>query len=526
MFLHPSLLHSLLLGLFALVLTACSPTNRVAESGVQAPKEYNVNVKSTSLLFNSLMTKANECDTTSVNPNGVNPEIQWGNIPVEAEELALFFVPISPECKPTVEDNCVHWSVFRIKPGSSGLEENDPLDGMIQGVNRQGEQDYLGPCPQIANYTYLYRARIFVLSENLSEYTEENLPNMSMEAFEEKHAEAIITYGDLTLQSKTGKLIIESSDISSDGVIGEEFVCAENPFTNPGYMPHLYWYNVPTRTDSFAIFIEDLTSLKTSIDPTYPSLEDDGSGRTTEYQAAFNALLSRGTSIPEVTRSSSHQVNCDYENCRHFGAVNIPRNVQQFNRGVKVSQLKEIYPDIEIGRHLFYRAIDYVARDLQGNIKSSTPWEEIEENDTTLGYFGPCSPIGSGPREFRVTIFALTARFSSTIETFSERMREVARLNSYNFRYFFGTKYPSPNEVPNTALKPKNDTGPGGVYDVFNNGENYTGVENDRENYIIQEAHLDFFHIDDGCELCRFCTIAHLPAADDDVEFWKRYGHE
>jgi len=77
----------------------------------------------------------------------VSPPLEWANVPAEAKSLALICDdPDAPR------GTWVHWVVYDIPPGFTGLSEAIPPhevtpDGAKQGLNDFNRLGYGGPCP-------------------------------------------------------------------------------------------------------------------------------------------------------------------------------------------------------------------------------------------------------------------------------------------------------------------------------------------------------------------------------------------
>ncbi|MGD2152646.1 MAG: YbhB/YbcL family Raf kinase inhibitor-like protein [Gemmatimonadales bacterium] len=77
----------------------------------------------------------------------VSPPLGWANVPAEAKSLALICDdPDAPR------GTWVHWVIYDIPPGFTGLAEAIPPhevtpDGAKQGLNDFNRLGYGGPCP-------------------------------------------------------------------------------------------------------------------------------------------------------------------------------------------------------------------------------------------------------------------------------------------------------------------------------------------------------------------------------------------
>jgi Raf kinase inhibitor-like YbhB/YbcL family protein len=70
----------------------------------------------------------------------VTPALTWANVPAEAVELAITVTDLDAP-------DFVHWLVFGIAPGTTGLAEGEVPAGAILWPNGGGAGAYFGPCP-------------------------------------------------------------------------------------------------------------------------------------------------------------------------------------------------------------------------------------------------------------------------------------------------------------------------------------------------------------------------------------------
>lgn len=101
----------------------------------------------------------------------VSPEIRWSGIPKDARQLALICDdPDAPSPQPWV-----HWVIYQIPVGSTGLAENTPrkekletpIDA-VQGKNSWGAVGYRGPAPPQGHGVHHYHFRIYALDKPLT----------------------------------------------------------------------------------------------------------------------------------------------------------------------------------------------------------------------------------------------------------------------------------------------------------------------------------------------------------------------
>lgn len=91
----------------------------------------------------------------SCDGDGISPPISWGNVPDGTESFALI-------CDdPDAIGTWVHWVVFNIPGGATGLPRNVPDDRTLAGGGQQGQNSwgrigYGGPCPPSGSHRYIF----------------------------------------------------------------------------------------------------------------------------------------------------------------------------------------------------------------------------------------------------------------------------------------------------------------------------------------------------------------------------------
>ncbi len=96
---------------------------------------------------------------------GVNPEIQFSNVPPSAKALVLIMDdPDVPEFvrKERMYD---HWVVFNIPPTTTKIPENSKAPG-VAGKNTSGTLAYIGPCPPDREHRYFFK--LYALDQEIS----------------------------------------------------------------------------------------------------------------------------------------------------------------------------------------------------------------------------------------------------------------------------------------------------------------------------------------------------------------------
>lgn len=80
------------------------------------------------------------------------PPLAFENVPEGAKSLALIMDdPDAPA------GTWVHWVLWNIPAGASGIEEGSVPPGAYQGKNSWGRNDYGGPCPPSGTHRYFFK---------------------------------------------------------------------------------------------------------------------------------------------------------------------------------------------------------------------------------------------------------------------------------------------------------------------------------------------------------------------------------
>jgi Raf kinase inhibitor-like YbhB/YbcL family protein len=91
----------------------------------------------------------------------ISPPLEWSGVPDGARSLVLLIDdPDAPDPRaPRVV--WVHWVLFNIPPGSTGLAEGassgDLPQGAAEGLNDWGNAGYGGPCPPVGRHRYVHK---------------------------------------------------------------------------------------------------------------------------------------------------------------------------------------------------------------------------------------------------------------------------------------------------------------------------------------------------------------------------------
>lgn len=91
----------------------------------------------------------------------LSPPLAWSGAPPGTESLVLIVDdPDAPDPK-APQRVWVHWVVYNLPPGSTGLPEDvgkkEPPKGVSVGLNDWNRADYGGPCPPIGRHRYFFK---------------------------------------------------------------------------------------------------------------------------------------------------------------------------------------------------------------------------------------------------------------------------------------------------------------------------------------------------------------------------------
>jgi len=101
----------------------------------------------------------------------LSPPLTWSGVPEAAKELALICDdPDAPRPEPWV-----HWVIYKIPAGTSGLPENIPKKetltapaSVAQGKNSWGRIGYGGPAPPPGSGVHHYQFKLYALDAVLN----------------------------------------------------------------------------------------------------------------------------------------------------------------------------------------------------------------------------------------------------------------------------------------------------------------------------------------------------------------------
>ncbi len=97
---------------------------------------------------------------------GVNPPLEWSDLPASTEALALSVVdPDAPG------GDFVHWLIYNIKPEVNFIDEDGSPTG-LELENDGGEKGYYPPCPPSGKHRYIFK--LYALGEEISDVNKNN----------------------------------------------------------------------------------------------------------------------------------------------------------------------------------------------------------------------------------------------------------------------------------------------------------------------------------------------------------------
>jgi Raf kinase inhibitor-like YbhB/YbcL family protein len=131
----------------------------------------------------------------------ISPPLSWSGVPPQTKSLVVIVDdPDAPDPK-APKMTWVHWVVFNLAAGSSGLTEGVTAlpDGAREGVNDFNRKRYGGPCPPIGRHRYFHKLYALDTVLSLEKPTKSDVEK-AMEGHVLAKSELIGTY-----QKKAGK---------------------------------------------------------------------------------------------------------------------------------------------------------------------------------------------------------------------------------------------------------------------------------------------------------------------------------
>lgn len=106
----------------------------------------------------------NQADIPSIytcDGDDISPPLAWSGIPDGTQSLVLIVDDPDAPDPAAPKMTYVHWVLYNLPPGSTGLPEGTTSDalpaGTREGVNDWGRTGYGGPCPPIGSHRYFHK---------------------------------------------------------------------------------------------------------------------------------------------------------------------------------------------------------------------------------------------------------------------------------------------------------------------------------------------------------------------------------
>lgn len=91
----------------------------------------------------------------------ISPPLAWLDVPPAAKSLALIVDDPDAPDPAAPQRTWVHWVLYNIPPGASGLpeaaREGERPTGTLDGTNDWKRVGYGGPCPPIGKHRYFFK---------------------------------------------------------------------------------------------------------------------------------------------------------------------------------------------------------------------------------------------------------------------------------------------------------------------------------------------------------------------------------
>ena len=352
-----------------------------------------------------------------------------------------------------------------------------------------------------------------------------------------------------------------------------------------GVLPKMQWFGYPPAQDgSLALFIENETLLSAAAGkaPDYGSSKQPALSTSSVYTIDKNGLSGNA----DRSISCDFEACRHYALFGITPNLNNLQNNTIFRDGIaknRIGPSKSFLTDPKEGDNLYtyaYRVFSTSATRVDNHRTVSVTGDSVGN-----GYFGPCAPYGTGVQKYLVTLYALEGaqdgfknaiwdsftsgtKFpqDSTFNGIFDGREAITRLSSRNFAYYFGSGAslqppPSGSSRRYTVYRDNKGhyTSPVGSRRVdYNRPQN--SLKNFRGNFDIDRTeffyalmgvgrgdtishsqsdlftdiaptdYIDrvaYFHFavedEEGCDVCRFCTIGVLPA-EPGYDLWQQYG--
>jgi Raf kinase inhibitor-like YbhB/YbcL family protein len=138
-----------------IALAGCAGT-RGGTGSAPHPSGSTLGLSSSAFLDGSNIPARYTCDGEDI-----SPPLTWTRVPARARSLALLV-----EDADTPGGAFLHWSVYDLPRGSSGINSERLPRGSIEGQNSFGHTGYGGPCPPKGHAAHHYVFSIYALDDS------------------------------------------------------------------------------------------------------------------------------------------------------------------------------------------------------------------------------------------------------------------------------------------------------------------------------------------------------------------------
>lgn len=144
--------------LFEAAMLLIAPCLEAAEPIQSVKKEKTMAMTITSQAFspNGAIPRKYTCEG-----DDVSPPLAWSGVPTGARSLVLILDDPDAPDPAAPEMTWVHWVLYNIPVGATGLKEAIPAkelpQGTLEGINDWKRTGYGGPCPPIGRHRYFHK---------------------------------------------------------------------------------------------------------------------------------------------------------------------------------------------------------------------------------------------------------------------------------------------------------------------------------------------------------------------------------
>lgn len=117
----------------------------------------NMELKSSSFKYNSVIPSKYTCDGKNINPN-----LYLENIPEKVEDLV--FIVDDPDAP---AGTWIHWTVWGVDPKVNTINEGELPEGAREGLTSFGTVGYGGPCPPESSGVHRYSFRVYAMDKKI-----------------------------------------------------------------------------------------------------------------------------------------------------------------------------------------------------------------------------------------------------------------------------------------------------------------------------------------------------------------------